>query len=182
VVDVWGGAAESAVVEELARINDFTLQLNAEDFYRSREERLNAIGALRRADKKERNLMRFIQSLAGVLLLLPLVSCGSAQAPGSILPGRPATKELMKLVAEARTKADHQALAAHFHQEAEELRTKQKEHEDLGFNYLHSRGVKFDPSTAEHCMKMASGYALVAANADELARTHEEMAKNSPDQ
>ena len=125
--------------------------------------------------------MRFIQSLAGVLLLLPLVSCGSAQAPGSDLPSHAMTKELKKLVAVARTKADHQALASHFHREAEELRTKQKEHEDMGFNYVHNGAFKFEPSAAEHCIKIASGYALVAANADELARIHEAMAKNSPD-
>jgi uncharacterized protein HemY len=126
--------------------------------------------------------MRFVQSLAGVLLLLPLVSCGSTQPPGSNLPGPAATKELKKLVAEARTKADHQALAAHFHQEAEELRTKQKEHEDLGFNYVHNGAFKFDPSAAEHCLKIASSYALGAENADELASVHEKMAKNSPEQ
>ena len=86
------------------------------------------------------------------------------------------------MVADAHTKADHQALAAHFHQEAEELRAKQKEHEDLGAQYVHNPAFTFDPSAYEHCKKIADGYAVAAENAAELASIHEEMAKKSPDQ
>lgn len=125
--------------------------------------------------------MRFVQSVS-VIVLLALASCGCQRTPESTLTGHPSTVELNKMVAEARTKADHQALAAHFRREAVELRDKQKENEDLGKNYVLNPAFKFSPSAYERCKKIADSFASAAESTDELASMHEEIAKNSAGQ
>ena len=125
--------------------------------------------------------MRFVQRLSGVaFLVLLLVSCGSPRAPESNLAGHPSTRELNTMAAEARTKADHQALAQHFQQQADELRAKRQEYEDLCPMYLHGP-LKFDPSAYQRCQQVADSYAQAAERVGELALIHEEISKAIPD-
>jgi len=132
---------------------------------------------------QRRMLMRPIANLTAVVFLaLSLVSCSSQQGPGVNLPGHPTAKELSEMVASARTKADHLVLAAHFRQEASDLREERREHEEIGHQYVEGKYRNCDPTAYEHCKKIAEGLALAADNAYELARLHEEMAKSSPQQ
>jgi hypothetical protein len=87
---------------------------------------------------------------------------------------------LARLAAEARTKADHNALADYFRQEAEESRERQKFHQELVVAYGRAE-PPFNHPAYEHCQTIADSYGVAAENSDALAHIHEEFARISPE-
>lgn len=90
----------------------------------------------------------------------------------------------MALVANAKTPADHEKLAAHFRTEATRLAAGAKEHEQLAGIYAKSpsaHDVKHpnSPETASHCRTLAELYGKAAKEAEAMAAAHDQMARAS---
>ena len=90
----------------------------------------------------------------------------------------------MALVANAKTPADHEKLAAHFQTEATRLAAGAKEHEQLAGIYAKSpsaHDVKHpnSPETASHCRTLAELYSKAAKEAEAMAAAHDQMARAS---
>lgn len=85
------------------------------------------------------------------------------------------------LIETARTKAAHEAIAAHYEQDAATLRAKAEEHARLALLYArgleggHGQGERL----SEHCQGLAEKLRAAAEDSIELARLHRELAAQS---
>ena len=91
-------------------------------------------------------------------------------------------KNLEALVANAKTAADHEAIAKIYDEEAAKARAKAEEHRKMGAKYTHfesanpkTQGVHFD--MPKHCANLVKSYEAVAKEAEEMATAHRAMAK-----
>jgi hypothetical protein len=125
------------------------------------------------ADAERRRLMigRTGRVLAvGVLLL------GGACAPAGKM-----THDMNTMIQQASTKADHEALAAHYEEEARALRAKATEHEMRAQAYAKGGGyVKGKTNLIQHCNVLAAKYREVATEYLDLAKEHRELAAAAP--
>ena len=91
------------------------------------------------------------------------------------------THDMEPLIRNARTKADHEALAAHYEEEAKALEGKAAEHERFAQVYagqLDSPRVKLNQP--QHCRNLAAKYREAAAENLELAKEHHQLAEAAP--
>jgi 3-hydroxy-3-methylglutaryl CoA synthase len=120
----------------------------------------------------KKNIYRAMQ-----LVVVGLVAFGIGAQAQVLKPA-----ELKQLTANAKTAADHQKLAAHYNAKALEYEATAKEHEELAKEYeLHPTGHDqkhpMMGQTAAHCRYFAEANRKAAAEARELAKAHEAMAK-----
>ncbi len=93
-------------------------------------------------------------------------------------------KELKALIANARTPADHERLAAFYRGRAEHFMAQSREHEELAHSYGDRTKSVEDPvynmdRPAKHCHIIAKDYRDEAKEAIALANIHEQMAKDA---
>lgn len=114
--------------------------------------------------------------LAVVLAMVGAVVSAPAGAEGTLL----SKSELKNLIANGKTAADHERLAAHFDAKAASLEADAKDHDELAEDYKRnppvSRRVEKSQSY-EHCRDLAKDYAKAAQDARRLAADHRAMAK-----
>jgi hypothetical protein len=112
---------------------------------------------------------RFVVAfLLGALALAPGFA-GAQEGSGS----------LEQLVAEtAHTKAEHQALAKFYTEEAADARKLANRHQSMGRAYLGSKGMNKQAFT-NHCKRIAEQQEAMAKEFDALAKLHEEEAKKA---
>jgi hypothetical protein len=116
------------------------------------------------------------KTIRGGLIILSLVVLGS-------LPfGLAATDKVMDhmehMITEAKTPADHEALAAFYDKEAQETRRKQADHLKMKEFYeknpaLNKSGFSF------HCQQIALKFDEMAKEYEALAKMHRDMAKTA---
>ena len=107
------------------------------------------------------------------VLSLPPQRVGAAEAQ---------TFNLEKAVSEAKTPADHEAIAAYYDKEAATAKDKAAEHRRLVETYrtlaATPRGQGFQ-SMGNHCQKLAQTYESAAADNTALAAAHRQMAQEA---
>lgn len=107
--------------------------------------------------------------LLGALALAP--SFASAQGDSG---------SLEQLVAgTAHTKAEHEALAKYYTEQAAEARVVAGRHKAIGRAYLGSKGAN-SQTLQGHCQKIAEQQEATAKEYDALAKVHEDEAKKAP--
>ncbi len=117
--------------------------------------------------------MNRITTLSIVATLLIFGGSACQQNPGKL--------DVVSAVTHAETAADHEALAAHFQQAANEADEKVSEYKNLLENYRKHTYLygRRGPEFLEHCNAWISSYQS-AANADrQLAKIHHELADTS---
>jgi hypothetical protein len=108
--------------------------------------------------------------LGGVLLLI------SACAPVGKM-----THDMDTMIQRATTKADHQALATHYEEEAKALRTKAADHRRMAQAYVKGGGYAVTKANLpQHCEALASTYDKAASENTELAKQHRQLAEGAP--
>jgi hypothetical protein len=100
-------------------------------------------------------------------------------------PGQPyrATGEqsLGEAIAKAKTKADHEALAARYEREAEALRAKAEQHRRIAGYYRQYGGrLLVRKSLMEHYLRLATDYWEAAEEKLSLAKLHRQLATQTP--
>lgn len=115
--------------------------------------------------------------MAPVALALSAPAAVSAQESTARL----SRKELKDLIANARTAADHQKLAAHFRSEQARHEEERTEHEELRKEYERNstRDPSKFPTMGDHRRSLAQSAALSAKQAQAMAAIHEELARKS---
>ena len=100
---------------------------------------------------------------------------------GACSPIGKMTHDMDKAILGASTKADHEALAAHYEQEAKALQAKAVEHDIMAASYS-KPGYAASPKAdlPQHCRQLASRYREAARENLELARSHRELAAGAP--
>jgi hypothetical protein len=121
---------------------------------------------------------RWSTTIALLVLIVAMVPAnGSAQAAATQQLSK---KELKTLIANARTPEDHERIAAYYRTEGEQLKAKQREHEEELSEYLKnpsSHPVPKWPTMDQHCRQLIFYYSKAAQSAFELAELHDQMAK-----
>jgi hypothetical protein len=87
-------------------------------------------------------------------------------------------KNIEQMITEAKTPADHEAIAAYYEKEAQEAHKKHAEHQKMEEVYqknpsLRKSGFSF------HCKQIALNYQKTAKDYEDLAKLHREMAKSA---
>jgi hypothetical protein len=76
----------------------------------------------------------------------------------------------------AKTKADHEALAAFYEQEAKSLQAKAEEHKEMGKAYSKFGHLKEKQHLVTHCDRLVEKYNGAANESLALAKLHRELA------
>jgi hypothetical protein len=91
-------------------------------------------------------------------------------------------KAMEDMVQNAKTAADHEAIAKMYDEEAAAAKKKAEEHTKMGARYKHyesgnpkTQGVHFD--MPKHCANLVKSYEAAAKEAEEMASAHRAMAK-----
>src|SRR5262245_17861364 len=114
-------------------------------------------------------------SWRAVLVVGVLTLVGACTPIGNI------THDMDKVVAGASTKADHDALAAHYEKEAKALEAKAVEHEQMAQSYAKpGYAASAKANLPEHCRQLASTYRVAARENLELAKGHRELGAAAP--
>lgn len=106
-------------------------------------------------------------------MLLAACVSGGAEKPS------PPLAPLPEAIATAKTRADHEALAWRFEQEADRLQALSEQHLVMAGVYEGLRPSAF-PSRivmAKHCRRLADNYRTGAEDTRVLAKSHREMAR-----
>ena len=139
----------------------------------------------RGAFRKDRVFMttrwRFVSLAAGVMALALTAGPLTAQTPKT---ARLSTKEVVTLIQNAKTSADHERLAAYYDQTAVDLDEKAKEHKELAAAYkrMPDSGNPRIPSPARpvsHCESIATDASKAATEARSMAEHHRMLAKEA---
>ena len=111
-----------------------------------------------------------------IVIVAVLVAIGAlAYAPlGSAQEG----KSVEQMIAEAKTPADHEAIATYYDKEAQEAQQKYTEHKKLADFYALTPAFK-SKSTGlySHCGDAAKKYEGIAKDYEAMAKAHRAMAK-----
>lgn len=123
-----------------------------------------------------------LASLASGLMVLALTA---APLPAQTTKApRLTSKEVVALIQNAKTPADHEKLAAYYDQTAAELEEKAEEHKELAAAYkrMPTPGNPRIPSPARpisHCENIAANAGKAAAEARSMAEHHRMLAREA---
>jgi hypothetical protein len=91
------------------------------------------------------------------------------------------THDMDTMILKATTKADHEALATHYEEEAKALQAKAADHRRMGQAYAKSGGYAVAKGNLpQHCESLAATYEKAAGENVELAKQHRQLAQGAP--
>ena len=111
--------------------------------------------------------------LLAVVLILPALGAGQAKAPENWT-----TKDLKEAISNAKTPQDHLRVAHYYTVHAGQLDAEAKVHLEVGQAY-HEHAPKRAAQAETYCRELAAGYTEMAQKERELAKMHEDMAKDA---
>ncbi len=118
--------------------------------------------------------MRSLASLGLILALLTAVGWGFAS--GGWAGGG---KSIEQMIAEAKTPADHEAIAAFYEEQARLVRQRQMQHERMRDSYAGRYPTK-KTVMVTHCNQIIKRHQEMAQDYEALAKLHREMAQAAP--
>lgn len=93
----------------------------------------------------------------------------------------PSMEQLEEMIVTAKTKKDHEALAAYYEAEAKALELKAEQHQKLAKGYEESGGYeKIKGAMLQHCNAMIRKFGEAADEYLALAKMHHQMAEELP--
>ncbi len=123
-------------------------------------------------------------SVALIALAAALLVTG--QNANAAQPKHLSKKEVVALIATAKSPADHSRLAQYYKAEADRLEVEAKDHDELAAAYRKSTTSQAAamktpnaPNTAAHCEYFAKSVREAANAAREMSAAHEQMAKDA---
>jgi hypothetical protein len=120
--------------------------------------------------------LRMRRLAGGVLLSGAVLLSISACAPVGTM-----THDMDTMIRGATTKADHEALATHYEQEAKALQAKAADHRRMAQAYAKTGGyVVTKAQLPQHCEALASRYEEAVGENLELAKQHRQLAEGAP--
>jgi len=119
----------------------------------------------------------FAVALVLVISVVGFISAAQQQKPEKLTE-----KQLLSLIATAKTPAEHQRIAEYYQEKAQEYLAQAKEHEEMAEAYKKNpmtNSSKFATGTVNHCEYFAQSFKEMAAKMQDLANMHEQMAKDA---
>lgn len=127
-------------------------------------------------------LMRYLHAATVTAALLALASF-SAAADEKPMHTEHHDITIVHMVETAQTKADHEAIAKRFEEEAAQFDEKAAQHQRLADHYHNGVGVgpkANAASLANHCDNLVKNFKASAADAREMANLHRAVAQGLP--
>lgn len=118
--------------------------------------------------------MKMWKSIVIVAVLVASGALGYAQL-GSAQEG----KSIEQMITEAKTPADHEAIAAYYDKEAQAAHEQHAKHKKLADSYVGTPLMSKSPTLMNHCNDAAKKYQGIAKDYEALAKAHKEMAKSA---
>lgn len=84
-----------------------------------------------------------------------------------------------QMIANAKTAADHEAIAAFYEKEAQAAHAKHLQHQKMSDSYAKIPVLEKKAGAVAHCNTIAKNYAEMAKEYEALAHMHREMAKQA---
>lgn len=111
-------------------------------------------------------------TLLAILALTPLLISCAAMSPHPM--------DMAAALQSAKTPADHQDLARHYEQVANEMQAKAEQHAELLAHYERERYLyaKQWPAMAEHCKNLIRFYEGAARENRQMAEIHRQVAES----
>lgn len=117
--------------------------------------------------------MKTLTTIAFVLALMIIGALGSSPV-ASAEEG----KNVEQMITEAKTPADHEAIAAYYDEEAKDAREKHAKHQQMEEFYKKSPALN-KAGFSTHCDLIAANYDKTAKEYEALAKMHRDMAKSA---
>ena len=115
--------------------------------------------------------------LSSIAALAVLLAVGTF-CPPSLSAGEEA--DLDKMIANAKTPADHEAIAAVYEKSAEEAKAEAAKHTEMEAAYKQAGGALIGKQHIDtHCVNLVSLYKKIAKENEALAKAHKAMAKDA---
>jgi len=111
--------------------------------------------------------------LLAVVLILPAPGGGQTKAPE-----RWTTKDLKQAISNAKTPQDHLRIAYYYTVNSGRLDAEAKDHLEVGQAY-HEHAPRRAAAAEAYCRALASQYSEMAQKERELAKLHEDIAKQA---
>jgi hypothetical protein len=123
---------------------------------------------------KKGSTMNMWKNIGAGITILTIVALGFL--PFSSARAEKAMEHMEQMITEAKTPADHEALAAFYEKEAQEARQKQAQHQQMSEEYAKIPVLKTKTGAVAHCQAIAKKYEEIAKENEALAQMHKEMA------
>lgn len=117
--------------------------------------------------------MKTVTTITFVLALIMIGTLGYVPV-GAAEEG----KTVEQMIVEAKTPADHEAIAAHYEKAAQEAHQKQAEHQKMKERYEKNPALN-KSGFSTHCDLIAANYDKMAKEYEALAKLHRDMAKSA---
>jgi hypothetical protein len=88
-------------------------------------------------------------------------------------------KSVEQMIAEAKAPADHEAIAAYYEKEAQEMHQKHTQHKQMGDAYAKIQVLRSKTGAISHCNDIAKYDDKIAKEYEALAKLHHDLAKTA---
>src|SRR5712692_9593867 len=123
---------------------------------------------------RRRNIMKTWKIISAAVATMAIVALGYLPF-GSAEEG----KNIEQMIAEAKTPADHEAIAAYYEKEAQDAQQKYEEHLKLKAAYAKIPHLASKTGLPSHCDSITKKYENIAKDYEALAKLHKGMAKSA---
>jgi hypothetical protein len=87
--------------------------------------------------------------------------------------------EIEKMIATAKSAADHEAIAAHYEREASDARAKAEQHKTMEGEYRNAGGPAAKERLPDHCARLVKEYQAQAKTYAAMAQAHRDLARTA---
>jgi hypothetical protein len=122
------------------------------------------------------------RSLVILSIALALTLTAFSQAQSAPKSEKLSEQQLLSLITTAKTPADHTRIADYYQAQAKNYLAQSKEHEQMAAAYKKNpvtSSSKFATQTVNHCDYLAQSFKKDADRVQDLAKLHEQMAKDA---
>src|SRR5262249_10196439 len=123
---------------------------------------------------ERKNIMK-TRTMIGAVMAMSL----AVGALGFVTAGLAQDKNIEQMITEAKTPADHEAIAAYYEKEAQAAQEEYQEHLKLKAAYAKIPHLASKTALRAHCDSIAKKYADIAKEDEALAKLHMNMAKSA---
>jgi len=124
------------------------------------------------------------RTFAVLSLVLVMTFAAAAQTASQPKPEQLTKKQLNALIANAKTATEHNRIVAYYEGKAADFGAQAKEHESMVATYRANTTLSNDKnraSTVGHCQYYVTRFSALAEKSHELAKLHERMASEAPE-
>lgn len=125
--------------------------------------------------------MKRIFSILPLALVLAAAAVAQTPAAPQNQAEKLSKKQLLSLIATAKTPAEHRRIAQYYEAKAQDYLAQSKEHQAMADQYKANRSIstKFATNSVGHCEYFAKYFQEASVKAQEMANLHEQMAKEA---